>query len=74
MKNPRKNHDSSQEFRCVQCGALLGIHHADHLDIRRKDLQVAVEGRAVVVCYRCKKLNAAISEGSGFPEKETADI
>ena len=74
MKNPGNNHCSSKEFRCVQCGALLAMQHFDHLDIRRKGLEVAIEGRAVITCYRCKKVNTVITQESRFQSKETATL
>ena len=46
-------------FRCSKCRARLGTFARDYLEIRRKDLQLAVAGTASVVCYRCGQLNVA---------------
>jgi hypothetical protein len=56
----KPNRSPREEFRCTQCGALLGLFTEICLDIRRRDLQVAVEGKASIVCYRCGKLNVVV--------------
>ena len=57
MMPKNTSNKQSQDFRCRQCGAKLAVFADGYLDIRRKDLQVAVEGKASIVCYRCRTLN-----------------
>jgi len=52
-----QNHE---QYRCQKCNALLGLKDQDHIDIRRADLKVGVEGRATVTCYRCKTVNVLV--------------
>ena len=60
MKSTRRPAQSKNEFRCQKCGALLGIYEAHAISIQRLDLQVAVEGKVSMTCYRCGKLNVTV--------------
>jgi len=61
MKSIRRpNKSSGEEFRCCKCRALLGVYEADSISIQRDDLQIAVEGKVSMTCYRCGKLNIAV--------------
>lgn len=59
---------SRRELRCEGCRALLGVFASGVLEIRRKDLRVAVEGRASVDCYRCGKVNVATPDTNAESE------
>jgi len=69
MKSTRRQSQSCNEFRCQKCHALLGVFEADAISIQRVDLQIAVEGKVSMTCYRCGKLNVAV-----HPKQASAQI
>ncbi len=50
----------SSEFRCPECGALLGVRNVSGFNIKRGDMQAAISGdfQLSIVCWRsrCQKL------------------
>ena len=62
---------SRREFRCQKCQALLGVYETDSISIRRIDLQVAVEGKVSMTCYRCGNLNVTVHPKPSTPQSET---
>jgi len=47
-----------KEWRCKECGTLLGVVECDSLILRYKQMEYIVsEGKITAVCRKCRKAN-----------------
>lgn len=49
------------EWRCVECGKLLGVQFGNRMEIRHKDAFYIVSGTICGVCRGCRTANHASS-------------
>lgn len=49
----------TEEWRCNDCGKLLGMANASQMQIRRKPLDYVVSLPVVATCYGCGALNVS---------------
>ena len=48
------------KWKCVACGALLGVEVGDHMNLRHKKAQYVVDGsdyNVIAVCRKCLTVN-----------------
>jgi phage FluMu protein Com len=51
---------SEKEWRCRQCGTLLGVERGDRLHLKDKTAQFVVSGPVMAVCRRCSEINETV--------------
>lgn len=48
----------ANEWRCKECGTLLGIEDKDNLILRYKEVEyVVTKGQVMAVCRKCRRAN-----------------
>ncbi len=48
---------SEKEWRCRQCGTLLGVQRGPRLHLKYKTAQFVVSGPVMAICRRCSEIN-----------------
>ena len=51
---------SEKEWRCRQCGTLLGVERAGRLHLKYKTAQYVVSGQVMAVCRRCSEISETV--------------
>ncbi len=49
-----------KEWRCRQCGTLLGVERGGRMHLKYKTAQFVVSGSVMAVCRRCSEINEMV--------------
>ncbi len=57
-----ENSPNPVEWRCRNCGGLLGVERNGRIHLKHRRAQFVVRGEVLAVCHRCAEINEARSE------------
>ena len=61
-----ENLQNESEWRCRQCGTLLGVERGGRLHLKYKTAQFVVSGEVMAVCRRCAEISeTVVGAGAG---------
>ena len=59
-ENRMENLQNEKEWRCRQCGTLLGVERGGRLHLKYKTAQFVVSGQVMAVCRRCSEISETV--------------
>ena len=55
-----EDQQNEKEWRCRQCGTLLGVERGGRLHLKYKTAQFVVSGLVMGVCRRCSEISETV--------------
>ena len=69
-----EHQQNEKDWRCRQCGTLLGVERGGRLHLKYKTAQFVVSGQVMAVCRRCSEISeTVVGTQAGAAEPRSTD-